>query len=415
MAKQKKRRLKKKYRVLRGIYAAVVAVAAVIVIGYGVYKVAVPAPEMKPAAANATQEEEVAPGMEQGSHTRREQTYTFLLACPDQVSGNADAIMLVTYDVPNQKIGMLSVPRDTLVDESSPKINSSLHGGIENLQDVVSDLVGYPIDFYITIDLDGFVELVDAVGGVEFDVPVEMYYSDPTQDLNIFFQPGMQHLDGQAAMEVCRFRKNGDGTGYPLGDIQRSETVRNLMVTVAKKLVSNIGKLDQFVDIFQRNIETNLSGTDITWFVTKAIGVNLSTGVTGGALPGDGNTTYRGTSYCYELEPAESLTMINQLVNPYTTSLTPEDVNFFQVNDANGRVCGQTPVCLRPQRPKTDRRAQAARTPLSGTRNMTDPAETRRADEASASSFFAARERIDGYKIVACKMKLDRITKRCVL
>ena len=217
MAKQKKRRLKKKYRVLRGIYAAVVAVAAVIVIGYGVYKVAVPAPEMKPAAANATQEEEVAPGMEQGSHTRREQTYTFLLACPDQVSGNADAIMLVTYDVPNQKIGMLSVPRDTLVDESSPKINSSLHGGIENLQDVVSDLVGYPIDFYITIDLDGFVELVDAVGGVEFDVPVEMYYSDPTQDLNIFFQPGMQHLDGQAAMEVCRFRKNGDGTGYPLG------------------------------------------------------------------------------------------------------------------------------------------------------------------------------------------------------
>ena len=337
MAKQKKRRLKKKYRVLRGIYAAVVAVAAVIVIGYGVYKVAVPAPEMKPAAANATQEEEVAPGMEQGSHTRREQTYTFLLACPDQVSGNADAIMLVTYDVPNQKIGMLSVPRDTLVDESSPKINSSLHGGIENLQDVVSDLVGYPIDFYITIDLDGFVELVDAVGGVEFDVPVEMYYSDPTQDLNIFFQPGMQHLDGQAAMEVCRFRKNGDGTGYPLGDIQRSETVRNLMVTVAKKLVSNIGKLDQFVDIFQRNIETNLSGTDITWFVTKAIGVNLSTGVTGGALPGDGYTTYRGTSYCYELEPAESLTMINQLVNPYTTSLTPEDVNFFQVNDANGR------------------------------------------------------------------------------
>ena len=102
LAKQKKRRLKKKYRVLRGIYAAVVEVAAVIVIGYGVYKVAVPAPEMKPAAANATQEEEVAPGMEQGSHTRREQTYTFLLACPDQVSGNADAIMLVTYDVPNQ-------------------------------------------------------------------------------------------------------------------------------------------------------------------------------------------------------------------------------------------------------------------------------------------------------------------------
>ena len=275
MARKKKRRLKRKYRILRGIYAAIVAVAAVIVIGYGVYKVAVPAPAQAPVASTTDQAQENVPGMETGDHTRREQVYTFLLACPDQVSGNADAIMLLTYDVPNQKVGMLSVPRDTLVDESFPKINSSLHGGMENLQSVVSELVGYPIDFYISIDLDGFVELVDAVGGVEFNVPVEMYYNDPSQDLNIFFQPGMQHLDGQEAMEVCRFRKNADGTGYPMGDIQRSETVRNLMITVAKKLVANIGKLDQFVDILQRNVETNLSGTDLTWFVTKAIGIQL--------------------------------------------------------------------------------------------------------------------------------------------
>ncbi|MFR9170715.1 LCP family protein [Evtepia sp.] len=337
MAQKKKRKLKKKYRVLRGIYAAIVAIAAVIVIGYGVYKVAVPAPAQAPVASTTDQTQEQVPGMETGDHTRREQTYTFLLTCPDQVSGNADAIMLVTYDVPNQKVGMLSIPRDTLVDQSTPKINFSLHGGIENLQSVVSDLVGYPIDFYINIDLDGFVELVDAVGGVDFNVPIDMEYEDFTQDLYISFEAGMQHLDGQAAMEVCRFRKNNDGTGYPLGDIQRSETVRNLMVTVAKKLVSNIGKLDQFVDILQRNVETSLSGTDLTWFVTKAIGINLDTGVQGNALPGDGNTTYNGTSYCYELDPAGSLAMINQLVNPFTTDLKPEDVNIFQVNDANGR------------------------------------------------------------------------------
>lgn len=148
MAQKKKRKLKKKYRVLRGIYAAIVAIAAVIVIGYGVYKVAVPAPAQAPVASTTDQTQEQVPGMETGDHTRREQSYTFLLTCPDQVSGNADAIMLVTYDVPNQKVGMLSIPRDTLVDQSTPKINSSLHGGIENLQSVVSDLVGYPIDFY---------------------------------------------------------------------------------------------------------------------------------------------------------------------------------------------------------------------------------------------------------------------------
>lgn len=338
MAKKKKRRLKKKYRILRGIYIAVVVIAAIIVIAYAALKFTVRAPEIKqPDDTGSQTSQEIVPGMTTGDHTRREQTYTFMLCCPDQASGNADAIMLVTYDVPNQKIGMLSVPRDTLVDQSSPKINAAMHKGVENLQSVVSDLVGYPIDFYIQIDLDGFQELVDAVGGVDFNVPVEMYYNDPTQDLSIFFQPGMQHLNGEDAMKVCRFRKNGDGTGYPMGDIQRSETVRKLMITVAKKLVANIGKLDQFVSIMQRNIETNLSATDLTWFVTKAVGVNLDSGVSGDALPGDGSVTYGSTRYCYELEPGKSLEMINRLVNPYTASLTAEDVNIFQVSKQNGR------------------------------------------------------------------------------
>ena len=338
VAKKKKRRLKKKYRILRGIYIAVVVIAAIIVIAYATLKFTVRAPEIKqPDDTGSQTSQEIVPGMTTGDHTRREQTYTFMLCCPDQASGNADAIMLVTYDVPNQKIGMLSVPRDTLVDQSSPKINAAMHKGVENLQSVVSDLVGYPIDFYIQIDLDGFRELVDAVGGVDFNVPVEMYYNDPTQDLSIFFQPGMQHLDGEDAMKVCRFRKNGDGTGYPMGDIQRSETVRKLMITVAKKLVANIGKLDQFVSIMQRNIETNLSATDLTWFVTKAVGVNLDSGVSGDALPGDGSVTYGSTRYCYELEPGKSLEMINRLVNPYTASLTAEDVNIFQISKQNGR------------------------------------------------------------------------------
>ena len=85
MAQKKKRKLKKKYRVLRGIYAAIVAIAAVIVIGYGVYKVAVPAPAQAPVASTTDQTQEQVPGMETGDHTRREQSYTFLLPCPDLV------------------------------------------------------------------------------------------------------------------------------------------------------------------------------------------------------------------------------------------------------------------------------------------------------------------------------------------
>lgn len=330
--KKKKRRLKKPYRILRGIYIAVVVIAALIVFGYAVYKIAIPEPSMEPENSGSSTVQTAAPGMENGTRQRREKTYTFLLAVPDQESGNADGIMVVTYDVPNQKVGMLSIPRDTLVQKKNPKINSSMKAGLDNLEEVVSELVGFPIDYYVTLDLDAFVEIVDAVGGVDFDVPVEMYYDDPAQDLHIHFQPGMQHLNGQQTMEVCRFRHNADGTGYPLGDVQRAETAQKMMLTLAKKVMSvdSLVNINEFVGIVERNIETDLSGTDIAWFAGKALGLNLSTGISTGTLPGDGNVSYRGTSYCYELYPQESLDLINKLVNPYTTSLTLEDVTIFQ-------------------------------------------------------------------------------------
>ena len=333
--KKKKRKLKRKYRVLRGIYAALVILAAIVVVVFLALKVSARAPEVPvddDQSATTQTDADPAPGQTAGKHQRKEQTYTFLLACPDQASGNADAIMVVTYDVPNQKLGMLSIPRDTLVDRKNPKINSSMHGGIENLQEVVSDLLGIPLDFYVEIDLNGFVELVDAVDGVDFDVPVEMYYNDPTQDLNIFYQPGMQHLTGQQAMEVCRFRHNADGTGYPLGDIQRSETTRNMMITVAKKVLAlnNIVKITNYFDILQRNVETDLTASNITWFITQFLNLDLDTGVTGSSLPGDGSVTYKGTRWCYELYPQESLDVINATVNPYTTPLTLDDLNIFQ-------------------------------------------------------------------------------------
>lgn len=330
---KKKRKLKKPYRILRGIYMVIVVIAALIVLGYAVYKIAIPEPEMSPDPAGSSSAVQAStPGMEDGAHQRKEQTYTFLLAVPDQESGNADGIMVVTYDVPNQKVGLLSIPRDTLVMKKNPKINSSMKAGIDNLEEVVSDLVGFPIDYYITLDLDAFIEIVDAVGGVDFDVPVEMYYDDPAQDLHIHYKPGMQHLNGQQAMEVCRFRHNADGTGYPLGDVQRAEIAQKMMLTIAKKVMSvdSLVNINEFVGIVERNIETDLKGTDIAWFAAKALGLNLSTGVSSDTLPGDGNVTYRGTSYCYELYPEDSLELINKLVNPYTSALTLEDVNIFQ-------------------------------------------------------------------------------------
>ena len=272
---------------------------------------------------------------------RKPYFYTILLSGEDDGNGGSDTNILIGFDGQNGAIYGASIPRDTkaIINGKKHKINFAYNsGGSELLADTVSEQLGIPVDFTVSVDLKGFEALVDAIGGVDFEVPVDMDYDDPYQDLHIHFSKGMQHLNGQEAMEVCRFRKNADGTGYPMGDVQRSETVRNLMITVAKKVVGNLGKLDQFVDIMERNIETDLSGKDLAWFVTKAVGVNLDTGVQGNSLPGDGNVSCKGYDYCYELEPAESLALINQLVNPFTTSLTAEDVNFAHLNESNGRL-----------------------------------------------------------------------------
>ncbi len=73
-----------------------------------------------------------------------------------------------------------------------------------------------PIDYYVAVDVDGFVALVDELGGIEFDVPVRMSFDDPTQDLHIHYQPGLQHLTGEDVLKVARCRNNSDGPGsYP--------------------------------------------------------------------------------------------------------------------------------------------------------------------------------------------------------
>ena len=130
--------------------------------------------------------------------------------------------MVMTYDVKNQKVGVVSIPRDTLVDRASgnPKLVYG-PGGVKQRAEDISDMLGIPIDRYIQVNIKGFIALVDYLEGVDFYVPCDMDYDDPYQDLFIHFKQGQQHLNGQQAMEVARFRKNNDGSGYT--DVGRTQ------------------------------------------------------------------------------------------------------------------------------------------------------------------------------------------------
>lgn len=348
--KKQKRRGSSLRRLLRNLYTTLVVFSAMVVALWCVYKftskkpTTAEAPDLPPVAANH-------PSASGGDESlqflqRKDATWTFLLAAEDQVSGSTDTIMVCTYDTVNQKIGLVSVPRDTLVDRRVGsyhyhKLNAAYpngnlaqppDGGIGELMDAVGEILGIPIDHYILIDTKIFVELVDAVGGVDFDVPVYMNYDAPDQDLHIHFQPGRQHLTGKQALEVVRCRKNSDGPGeyphniydaYPDADVGRTRTQQEMVKAIAKKVLSNPQKVGNYVEIFSRCVKTDLSLRNLLWFVEPALGFDFDDLDTA-TLPGNGSARYQGISSVYELEAEASLEIINRCLNPYTTDVTAE-------------------------------------------------------------------------------------------
>lgn len=333
-------------KVLKILYIILAVIAAIIVIFYCAYKLLAKEPTPAPPPSSASQPESSFPASQspevsgspspdqQGSrtHERKPYCYTFLLVATDQVSGNTDTIMVLTYDTVNQTAGLVSIPRDTLVNAGSLRINSLYRKGIEELENCVSDLLGIPIDYHVIIDIEGFVELVDLLGGVEFDIPVHMSYDAPDQDLHIHFEPGLQHLTGEEALQVCRLRKNSDGTiPYPDSDIGRTRTQQQLLAAIAKKALANPQNLPSYIEIISDTVDTNLSFREMLWFVEPALGFDPENGLSTATLPGNGEVSYKGLDWLYQLYPDEVLDIVNTMLNPYTEPLSADELNIFEV------------------------------------------------------------------------------------
>ena len=171
------------------------------------------------------------------SHLERKgRFYTILVSGSDDGNGNSDTNILVAIDTVNGYIYGTSIARDTKAvwNGKNHKINAAFgSGGMEKMAEVVSDQLGIPVDYTVSVDLKGFSALVDAIGGVDFDVPVNMDYEDPYQDLYIHISKGMHHLSGSEALKVVRFRK-----GYATQDIGRMETQQKFLKAVAKQTLT---------------------------------------------------------------------------------------------------------------------------------------------------------------------------------
>ena len=194
---------------------------------------------------------------------------TVLLCGTDEDGMRTDTILLPTLDRNEGSIRLLSIPRDTYAPAYYvPKINSAYGAvgggekGMEQLMEQVKNVVGFMPDGYALVNLSAFVEAVDLLGGLDFDVPMDMDYDDPDQNLFVHLKAGEQHLTGEQHMWVVRFR-----SGYANADIGRTEVQRAVMKTAMKQWsrVENAQPRRQLLAHISENLTTDLSKSNIVW------------------------------------------------------------------------------------------------------------------------------------------------------
>ncbi|MDD3226756.1 MAG: LCP family protein [Tissierellia bacterium] len=232
----------------------------------------------------------------------------------------SDTIMIASYDTKNKTGDVISIPRDTYVDRDgfvnsgNNKINSVYTvKGIEGLSEIILNITGIKIDKYVTIDYDGVRAAVDAVGGVEVDVPFHMRYTDPYSDppLDINIEPGEQLIKGDRAMEFLRFRKTNYAgySGYSDGDLGRVEAQQGFVKAAIKKALTF--RLPLVVKEVYPHIDTDFSLMEATSLAMGSIGLSIEN-VNFHILPGY-TQTRNGLSF-YILDYLETKDLIYSIL-----------------------------------------------------------------------------------------------------
>lgn len=285
---------------------------------------------------------------------RKKEFYTFLVVGRDTGGGgNTDTIMFCAYDIPNQKLTVMSIPRDTIVDARHPDKNKRINGvwnlglyyaekgskkeGIDYLKEAVGDMTGIVPDFHVIVNWEAFGRLVDAIGGVDFEVPFEMKYKDPTQDLVIDQAAGYRHLTGDDAMQVVRWRHNNSfSVQYADADLGRIRTQQALMKAIIEKCLrlENVTKINEFAEIFADEVETDLTVGNLLAFAQRALfgGLKMDN-VVFTTMPLSSTPVKGGM---VQADPEELLGLLNESLNPYVKDLQMEELRILQYSSSRG-------------------------------------------------------------------------------
>ena len=237
-----------------------------------------------------------------------------------------DTIIVASYNPNTQKATLLSIPRDTYTGKNPSKatayekINamySRKHKPDETLK-AVNDITGLNIEYYVVVKTEALIKLVDVIGGVTFNVPIDMDYDDSSQNLAIHLKAGEQKLDGDKAEQLVRFRHNNNGTSYPEdygdNDIGRMRTQREFILQVVKQTAKpeNIFKIGQILDVAKEYVITNIDFDVAKDYVPYAVEFNTDDLLTE-VLPGTPSNKNASGTWVYIHDAKKTKALIQEL------------------------------------------------------------------------------------------------------
>jgi LCP family protein required for cell wall assembly len=268
---------------------------------------------------------------------RKDGVYTFILLGREN-DGNTDTIMVGMLDTEEKTFNIISIPRDTLVNvnRNVKKINAAYGlgemtgrgNGILQFKGEIETLIGYVPDFYAVVNYRGFIRIVDTIGGVNFNVPTDMY--KVTDDMVIDLRKGQQKLSGYQALQLVRFRDYTGREGYGNDDFGRMAVNQEFLRAMGRQAISlgNLFKIGEFVKIAEENLLTDLSVESMIWIATTVLdfGIDCLNFYT---LPTESVRYNRGWYERVLID--EALELINSTINPFVREMEAEDLDIFVV------------------------------------------------------------------------------------
>lgn len=251
-------------------------------------------------------------------------------------NSRSDALLVATLNNKQKTVKLLSIPRDSYVyDPMRDRIDKINHAhafnGTKGSIETVESLLDIPIDYYVKMNFNAFIDIVDAVGGIDVEVPYDYVELDENDNRNIQLKKGEQHLDGRHALALARTRKLDS-------DVERGKRQQMILEAIAEKAfsVKTITKYGDVIDAIGDNMKTDMTFNEMKSFLEYVKGglPEITT------LNLVGNDDYSKGPYYYILDEDALKDTIYELqthlgVSPYSTTLTDktqsDETNEFSI------------------------------------------------------------------------------------